>query len=90
MPGEHTPAPWRDLIGTWHVVAGDGGSVCMVNRALRPALEAEANTQLIAAAPDLLEALIDALDLIETITPIEGDTVRKVRAAIAKAKGESE
>ena len=43
---------------------------------------------LIAAAPDLLEALKDALDLIDSITPLEGATVRKARAAIAKATGE--
>lgn len=40
-----------------------------------------------AAAPDMLEALIDALALIELITPIEGDVVRKARKAIAKAEG---
>ena len=39
------------------------------------------------AAPELLEALHDALHLIETISPVEGDTVRKCRAAIAKAEG---
>ena len=51
--------------------------------------EKEANARLIVAAPAMLEALIDALDLIETITPIEGDTVRKIRAAIKLAKGEA-
>ena len=49
---------------------------------------AEANARLIAAAPDLLYALEEALHLIETLTPLEGSTVRIVRAAIAKATGE--
>jgi hypothetical protein len=37
---------------------------------------------------ELLEALRDALHLIETISPIEGDTSRRARAAIAKATGD--
>ena len=39
---------------------------------------------------ELLEALRDALHLIETISPIEGDTSRRARAAIAKAGGNDE
>ena len=46
-----------------------------------------ANGRLIAAAPDMLEALIDALALIELVMPIEGEVTRKVRKAIAKAEG---
>ncbi len=42
---------------------------------------------LIAAAPDLLSALVEAVELIETISPMEGDTLRRARAAIAKAVG---
>ena len=34
----------------------------------------------------LVSALKDSLALIETITPIEGDTVRKARAALEQAK----
>ena len=47
-----------------------------------------ANARLIAAAPELLEALVAALKLIEIVMPIEGDVTRKARAAIAKATGE--
>jgi len=50
-------------------------------------VEQKANTLLIAAAPELLEALIDAVKLIETISPIEGDTLRRAIAAIDKALG---
>lgn len=46
-----------------------------------------ANARLIAAAPELLAALVEAVDLIETISPMEGDTLRRARAAIAKAVG---
>lgn len=44
--------------------------------------------RLIAAAPDMLEALISAVELIEAISPVEGDTLRRARAAIKKARGE--
>jgi len=51
----------------------------------------EANATLIAAAPDLLEALEDCLR--ELVTPISGTSIiraeKKAIAAIAKARGES-
>jgi hypothetical protein len=47
------------------------------------------DARLIAAAPDLLEALESALELIDVITPLEGDVQRNARAAIYKATGEA-
>lgn len=44
-----------------------------------------AETNLIAAAPELLAALRDALHLIELIVPLDGDVTRNIRKAIAKA-----
>ena len=44
--------------------------------------------RLMAAAPDLLESLRLMVDLVELAVPFEGDTLRRVRAAIAKATGE--
>ena len=49
----------------------------------RGRIEAEANARLIAAAPDLLEAL---LDVERQILPF-GRTSERVRAALAKARG---
>ena len=49
---------------------------------------ARANTRLIAAAPDLLEALKDMVDLVELLCPFDGPQQRKARAAIARATGE--
>ena len=46
------------------------------------------DARLIAAAPELLEALDAALKLIELVMPIDGDVTRKARAAIKKATGE--
>ena len=49
-----------------------------------------ADARLIAAAPDLLEALKDMTDLVQLMCPFDGPQQRKARAAIARATGESE
>jgi len=51
-----------------------------------------ANARLIAAAPDLLEALVQAVEQLEADyvpTPLDGTAalIRKLRAAITKAEG---
>ena len=52
--------------------------------------ECEANAHLIAAAPDLYEALEDALQELETMSYSHYERLeRKIRAALAKARGES-
>ena len=48
-----------------------------------------ANAHLIAAAPDMLEALKAALSLIEIAIPFDGEVSRMARKAIAKAEMES-
>ena len=50
--------------------------------------EGKANAKLIAAAPDLLEALIDCIEIFDAMNT-KAITVDKARAAIAKAKGET-
>ena len=49
----------------------------------------EANARLIAAAPDLLAALVNCLDLIEGegLDELHGDLAEVVRDAITKVKG---
>lgn len=89
---KHTPAPWRASKGRYGYQIHSGEKPSSLNHWIAnlkcescPASE-EANAQLIAAAPELLEAL-------ETI--ICSDNARLCqseweagRAAIAKAKGE--
>ena len=49
----------------------------------------EANARLIAAAPDLLEMLVEAHDIIDAIgQPETAEVAARMRATIAKAKGE--
>lgn len=51
--------------------------------------EAEANARLIAAAPDLLEACEEVIkNELHGITPYFDEAIRKVEAAISKAKKE--
>ncbi len=91
--GKHTPGPWNvqrengsPTTGQWMISGGNPGYLAEV-RDLGVG-EVKANAFLISAAPELLEALIEAMDLIDDICALEGDSTRKARAAIAKARGE--
>jgi hypothetical protein len=95
---EHTPGPWH-----W---SDDGEGNKWGSRGLEPAVisgtvEAlvsvdAADARLIAASPDLLEALIMALPYVETALEDQGykpgavdRMCSNIRAAIAKATGET-
>jgi hypothetical protein len=78
----NTPAPWKifDNVDGWSVgyraiVTDDGETIC------NPSPMGEANARLIAAAPDLLEALCTALPFVEDH---EGSDIYK-RGAVARA-----
>lgn len=83
MTTKHTPGPWRINPGTveirgadWNDIVADAGS--------------DADAALIAAAPDLLEALEAAHGYLVMFGTDHGDHIRGVcRAAIAKAKGKA-
>ena len=88
MKTQHTPGPWAIYVNAPSDVvirkmSKDGYELCAIARVS----SGYANAHLIAAAPELLEALDAALKLIELVMPIDGDVTRKARAAIAKAKG---
>ena len=86
----HTPGPWRSertpasAYFDWTVMAASGKG-----RTMQIGIDTdntEADARLIAAAPDLLQALQSAL---ERPLRVEGDTWwTEVRAAVAKATGE--
>lgn len=83
----HTPGPWtyfyKHKYDEWHVVIPFEGS--SMNRALCPdgiqSNNREADARLMAAAPDLLEALCGVLRVADRKT----DEFDAARAAIAKA-----
>lgn len=101
----HTPGPWTLGAGRRHfanlsVFAPIGETTFRWRVALAcrddgegmPQAEAEANARLIAAAPDLLDAVHRCLNLLEIVAgPDEAAFIEKatakVRAAIAKAEG---
>ena len=97
---EHTPGPWIVYPET------NGSEICAVD--MKPGLPIRAgiakvdtfnygewigNARLIAAAPDLLEALEELVDLFGGLVsgeyPPDGFTTQPARDAIAKARGES-
>lgn len=99
MEAKHTPGPWVVFDGdTEHpgidmadgsfsiVVYGEDGEPFEGVRGRSPA-ETLANARLIAAAPDLLEALKEVQPYFEGEHSHDHPTCVAIRAAIAKAEG---
>ena len=84
---EHTEGPW---FTDGNYIAHQSGDIATLD-GVRPAEEEEANARLIAAAPELLEAL-DALlwAAAEKTLKQKEEIWEQARRAIAKAKGGSE
>ena len=96
---EHTPGPWEvvELVDGYDIRSPE--SRCRIATASDPeavwgAVGREEDACLIAAAPELLEALEELFHLIDSAH--DGERVftfkmqRKAKAAIAKAKGEEQ
>ncbi len=92
---KHTPT-WRayesaGFKGEWGVETDDPAKVATGDEIIVYPSLSEADARLIAAAPDLLEALKDAASLIERngFREWTGGSLAEIRAAIAKAEGRS-
>ena len=88
-----TPGPWiyyADLPSQdpdWHIVTTENRLRILANVHIEPGNQVdEATARLIAAAPDLLEALIDAVCALECCGK-DYPAAEKARTAIAKATG---
>jgi hypothetical protein len=94
----HTPGPW-ELMHAEHgqhvEVVVNGGHIAVVfSGSFRDGSTGEANANLIAAAPDLIEACEKALNLIDgagvllaSMSAERSRAVEALRAAVAKAEG---
>ncbi|KKL56125.1 hypothetical protein LCGC14_2248520 [marine sediment metagenome] len=91
----HTPGPWNVDTWDWWLVraAASHRHLATVHVEHNGKNKAKANARLIASAPDLLEAL-KACDLYVAFhmkgifdEDAQDETLRKLRAAIAKAEG---
>ena len=93
LQSSFTPGPWfcpTPLHGTFYVEARiDGGmlqEVASCGPTAEPSQQA-ANARLLAAAPELLEALTDCVEHMHWTQPQGEAALKKAKAAIAKATG---
>ena len=90
---KHTPGPWRYMAGTHSHYDSEGKAIARVYgpRGI-DCSRRDANARLIAAAPDLLEALKGMLSRTDgqAIYNFMEPQREAARAAIAKATGENE
>lgn len=86
----HTKGPWKVEFG--FICDGNGDRLFHQSEMMRnhniTVGEMEANAQLIAAAPDLLEACKEAVKIIKDILPPKGyeSYIEQLKQAIAKAE----
>jgi hypothetical protein len=98
---KHTPGPWL-AVGSWVETADDKADICNCSaesmgqeRVARPPEEEEANARLIAAAPELLDALTKLCadcngDNLGTVKAPRWAVLCAAETAIARATGEKE
>lgn len=93
MSAKHTPGPWKvvkdDFLGI-RIKQSDGGDIRSIAEILKHppgGVLGENNARLIAAAPDLLEALKAVLNNCLDSQSL-ADAYKQARAAIAKAEGQ--
>ena len=90
---KHTPGPWEVCIGEvdgglFEIYQGEINTICRGDDEM---IDWKANARLIAAAPEMLEALEDYIDLYpfrDKMNFRQRSTFDKAKRAIAKAKGE--
>jgi hypothetical protein len=90
MNTKHTPGPWVVTPTKWNLL--DTFEISRIDKSewIAQVLDDEANARLIAAAPELLEVLVEILPFAEEIINSNHPTWKKAKSAIAKATGEKE
>lgn len=82
---KHTPGKWKVNFKKFSQVQAENGAVIAEFKTLTTMVNLQANAQLAAASPDLLEALQNALPCLQEYGI--GNQYEKACAAIAKAEG---
>jgi hypothetical protein len=95
----HTPGPWMSFDSGTLVISASPGDLLIADLDVSEVdtnAEREANAHLIAAAPELLQALRDAAEHLDFCgygdayeREVAGDLRQRITAAIAKAEGRS-
>ena len=90
----HTPGPWYSTPTAGHEMHGQSAIASEANgKTVAIAYDGKADAHLIAAAPDLLEALQNAAEIMsgEDYSHVKADMVRAIcRRAISKAEGSNQ
>lgn len=90
---KHTPGPWKVNADEYGNVLGvratNDATICQINWMIRKrgGLQAEANARLIAAAPEMLEALRLVMSDDRLMNAMKREQARAILDAIAKAEG---
>ena len=85
---KHTPGPWMvEDCPCGHLGCSDK-HIFPAGKFTQGSGFKEADARLIAAAPELLEALEDMVEVVDAEVPFPADTTARARAIIAKAKGD--
>ena len=85
---KHTPGPW-EVTGSGDIVTSNGIVIAWTN--VLGGMEEEANARLIAAAPDLFDALLTLTTVVRERVTLDATSpeIRAAESAIAKATGEA-
>lgn len=87
METKHTKGKWYAVDSSGTVIAAKGEKYTTICKVLNISEEGDANAKLIAAAPDMLEALIEAKRMYEEVQPCGGwqGVYEMIESAIKKA-----
>ena len=91
---KHTPGPWEhndtDMLQVQGRVMGYSVPISLIQKRSVGPMQAKANARLIAAAPELLEALKQLVNRFEQSGAYDHDhTIELAQSVIAKAEGQS-
>jgi len=90
MEFKGTKGQWVHVKGYWHdTVECQGAVVCTMGRPSMNIDELDANSCLVAAAPDLLKACMDFIEKVDSGRARSVKTYGQMKAAVEKALGKS-